>query len=80
MNRATRRLMHRLTRGQRCTACQGPLDEHAWNGVWVDAANRPHRHFVCNRCTVEARRAGQSGVDDLATRCALALCAPSGRA
>jgi hypothetical protein len=76
--RTARRMLRKLLKGATCTACGGSLDEHAHRALWIDDRGRPVPHLVCDGCI---RGAGdQQALDDLATRCALTLCEPAGRA
>jgi len=79
MNRAERRGWRHLLRGATCTACSKPLDEHARRACWIDDRGHAHEHLVCHTCMTTAAQ-DQAATDDLATRCALALCEPGGRA
>lgn len=76
--RIERRLLRKLIKGATCAACSGPLDEHAHRALWIDDNGRPVPHLVCSGCLTAAR--DQQAVDELASRCALALCEPGGRA
>jgi Fe2+ or Zn2+ uptake regulation protein len=79
--RVSRRLLRKQLRGAgaRCAACSARVDERGHRAVWIDDSGYPHVHFVCNDC-LRAAEASQEAADELATRCALALCEPKGRA
>jgi hypothetical protein len=68
-----------MLKGATCTACNAPLDEHAHRAWWLDDHGRAHQHLVCSDCWRRGS-SDQAATDELATRCALALCEPGGRA
>jgi hypothetical protein len=80
--RISRRLLRKWLRETHacCTACSAPLDEHAHRAWWIDGHGHAHEHLVCHGCMQHAAERDQKAVDELATRCALALCKPGGRA
>lgn len=77
--RIGRRLLRKMLERARCTACSGPLDEHAHRALWIDDRGDAHKHLVCERC-LRSAAGNQEKIDELATKCALALCEPGGRA
>jgi hypothetical protein len=77
--RIERRLLRKLLREATCAGCGGAVDERGHRALWIDAAGRVIPHLVCNGCA-ETAQASQQACDALATRCALAVCEPGGRA
>jgi hypothetical protein len=79
--RLSRRLLRKQLRaaGARCNACGAELDERCYRGLWIDGHGRVHEHLVCHTCITTAA-ANQEATDELATKCALALCEPGGSA
>jgi hypothetical protein len=77
--RISRRLLRKMLQGATCAACSGDVDEYAHRAFWFDERGRAHPHLICRRCWNVAA-GDQASIDDLATRCALALCEPGGNA
>ena len=77
--RISRRLLRKMLEGATCAACSAALDEYAHRAFWFDERGRAHPHLICARCWKDAA-GDQASIDELATRCALALCEPAGSA
>jgi hypothetical protein len=78
-DRISRRLLRKMLKGAHCAACSGALDEHAHRALWIDDGGHPHLHLVCAAC-FEGGTRDEAATDELANRCALALCEPAGHA
>jgi hypothetical protein len=77
--RIERRLLRKMLKGATCTACSGALDETAHRAFWFDQTGTPVPHLVCSTCMQRAQHS-QEAADEVASKCALALCEPGGHA
>lgn len=80
VNRAKRREIRRMLRGQPCGACgRATLDEQAHEAFLLGPAGEAIRHLVCKHCVAEGL-SGPEGQRTVASRARLALAPTEGRA